>query len=617
MNYSERILQYCNNVVADKMLNRKCCEFEKLACKRHLSDLTKQDDPDFPFYFDEDAANKRCHFTELLQHTKGKWRGQYVILEAHQLFIQGVMFGWMKKTTNTRRFSKAYIELPRKNGKSLEAATTGLYMAFVDGEPGAEVYSGAQTEAQALCTFEPAHAMVRQNKDLVEHFNLKLTGTPRNPTSIYREEDMSKFMPVVGKPGDGASPHCALIDEFHEAATSVLYDAMDTGMGARTAPLIIVITTAGVNTSFPCYDLHLEAIKVLEGTIENDSLFCMVFAPDKEDDWQNFEVWKKVNPNFGISISEDYLWNKFQDALNKPSQRNILLTKHLNIWQNAGVAWLDMLKWERCKDTSMKLEQFKGMECYVSLDLASKIDLAALVIEFRYKRSVINDSCPKCYGEVEVQNLQNVCISGKVAEDGNVCSWHKPVERDCVAAFAIHYIPEETAYKKENSHYQKWALAGHLVITEGARTDFKRIEDDIRALGEDFIIKELCFDPKEASYLIQNIETWASFECVEFPQGPSTISQPMKELEAMVYENEFWHTGDPVFTWCIGNIIKKQSRSGGSVKHYFPTKENDNLKIDSGVAAICCLGRLMENVDSVGAYQGRVSRGDERVLRVL
>ena len=156
-----------------------------------------------------------------------------------------------------------------------------------------------------------------------------------------------------------------------------------------------------------------------------------------------------------------------------------------------------------------------------------------------------------------------------------------------------------------------------MVVTEGARTDFQLIEDDIKTASERFIVKELVFDPKEASYLIQNIEKWASFDCIEFEQGPANISQPMKELEAMIKAFEFWHDGDPVYTWCMGNVVKKQSRSGGSVKHYFPTKTNPKLKIDSAVATICGLGRLITYENDGGSYEERVRDGKERILRTL
>lgn len=594
---------------------------EKLACQRHLNDLSKQYDPNYPYYFDEDAVNKRCYFTECLQHTKGKWRGEYIRLESFQIFIQGVKFGWLKKKNGKRRFIKSYVCVPRKNGKSIDGATDGLYLAFADNEQASEVYAGATSEKQAMMVFAPAYMMVKLNEDFAEWYNIKLTGTPKNPTSIYNEEDMSMFCPIVGNPGDGQSPHGALVDEYHEHPTSVLYDAMDTGMGAREQPLLDVITTAGVNTSFPCYDLHLEAVKVLEGTVENDQLFTIIFTIDKDDDWQDFEVWKKANPNYCVSIEEDYLIGKYNDALNKPQQRNVLLTKHLNLWQNAGIGFMDMLRWQKCGDTSLKLEQFKHQDCWLSLDLASKIDLAALVYLFKYKRKVVNLNCPKCFGEVIIKDGMNVCVSKKQIEGNNgdmiECSWSKPIMRDCVVGFANHYIPEEQVNKKENTHYQKWKEQGHLIVTEGARTDFQLIEDDIKQANVDFNVKELIFDPKEASYLIQNIEKWSSFDCIEFEQGPANISQPMKELEAMVVACEFWHNGDPVYTWCMGNIIKKKSRSGGSVKHYFPTKENDKLKIDSGVATICGLGRLITYDNDGGAYESRTKLGQERVLRIL
>ena len=619
--YVGELLQYCHDVVNDTLANRKSCNLEKLACQRHLDDLLKSKLDDWPYYFNEEYATQRCYFSECLQHVKGIWAGQNIHLEPHQIFMQASMFGWLKKKNNLRRFYSVYFQAPRKQGKSMEIATTGLWMGFADGENGAEVYSLAQTEAQSLMTFAPAYSMVKNNPQMAEYFDLKLTGTSRNPTSIYRESDMSKFMPVIGKPGDGSSPHLAIIDEFHEAGTDEGRAAMQTGGASRSQPMIVIVTTAGVNTSFPCYDVYLNCKKILQGTIIDDTTFTLIYEPDEDDDWQDFEVWKKVNVNYGVSIDKDYLWGRYQDALNKPGERNILLTKHLNIWQNAGIGAFDMLRWGKCADTNLSLEQFRGQECWLGIDLASKIDLAALVFLFRYKRKVINEACPQCYGKAKVVDGVNVCVSGvKVGEgeEQKACSWSKPVERDCVAAFARHYIPFETADKKENQHYRKWAEEGYLTITEGARTDFQAIEDDIREISKHFAVKELTFDPKEASYLIQNIEKWSSFECIEFEQGPATISQPMKELEAMIVASEFWHSGDPCYTWCVGNVVKKKARSGGSVKHYFPTKENDNLKIDSAVATICALGRYMTyEKEQGGAYESRVGNGDESILRTV
>ena len=505
--------------------------------------------------------------------------------------------------------------LPTHN--SIEAATDGLFLAFADGIQAAEVYAGATTEAQAMMVFQPAWQMIKMNPQFADYYNVEITGTAKNPTSAFRIEDSSKFIPIVGKPGDGASPNGALVDEYHEHLTSVLYDAMDTGMGSREQPVLKVITTAGTNTSYPCYDLHCEAIKVLEGSVIDDSLFCIVFTIDEGDSWEDFEVWKKVNPNYLISIEEDYLLNKYRDALNKPQQRNVILTKHLNIWQNAGISFVDMLRWKQCEDLTLSLDMFLGQECWLALDLASKIDLCALVMLFKYKRRIVNTNCPKCFGEVVVVDGMNVCVSNLTLEDESVCAWKKPVDRNCVAAFAKHYMPEDTINRKENTHYQKWVIEGHLTKTDGARTDFGIVEKDIEVVSKNHIVKELSFDQKEATHIIHLISQWANFECVEFPQSPSLMNEPMQELEAMIAANEFWHSGDPIFTWCMGNIVKKQSRFGGSGKMYFPTKENDKLKIDSGVAAIMGLGRLITSNDDSDSYNSRAAKGEDEILRVL
>ena len=270
MTFSERALQFCHNVVADVLPNRKCCNYEKQAAQRHLNDLVKVTDPAYLYYFDAEKGNRVCAIIEQLQHTKGKWRGEKIKLEDFQIFIIISLFGWCKKSTGFRRFNKLYIELPRKNGKSLLLSALGLVMAFCDNEPAAEVYAGSQTEAMAHIVFQPAFMMAKMNTEFSEYFNLQFSGTNKNPTSIYNPNDLSKFIPVVGSPGDGMSPACGVIDEYHEAPTSVLYDCFSTGMGSRRQPLLAVITTAGTNQHYPCYVLHQEVIKLMNNTMPDD-----------------------------------------------------------------------------------------------------------------------------------------------------------------------------------------------------------------------------------------------------------------------------------------------------------------------------------------------------------
>jgi phage terminase large subunit-like protein len=443
---------------------------------------------------------------------------------------------------------------------SVDAATAGLYMLAADHEKGAEVYSGATSEKQALEVFRPAWMMANRNEGLREAFNLSLSGNPKNPTSIYRLEDMSRFEPLIGKPGDGASPHCAIIDEYHEHKTSEQYDTMDTGMGAREQPMLFVITTAGTDTSSPCYDMHLRAIKVLEKTVENEALFAIMYGIGPDDDWKDFECWKKANPNYGVSVMEDYLYRKYTETMTDASKQNINLCKHLNQWMNAGVAWMNMAKWEACKDPSLSLEDFKGQPCYAAFDLASKIDISSLVLVFEYNGGY--------------------------------------------AAFAKHYLPEETVKQAGNDHYVKWEKEGYITQTPGARTDFKYIEDDLKAINDDHPIVELAYDPRESTYLVNNVMEWLGPEkCIEITQGPALMSEPMKEVEALIYDCKLWHSGDPVLTWMMGNIVKRQGRNTGPVKYYYPTKERNENKIDGGVCLIMATGRALAHHEE-SAYEG-------------
>lgn len=620
--YAARSLRFCYDAIEDKLENRKASNREKLAYKRHIEDLEKSKSEDYPFYFDSAAGNRHCSFMEKLPHTKGSWRGTLLTLSDWQVFLHATLFGWKKKSNGLRRFNKVFWMLPRKQGKSLAAAGIGLFMSFCDNEPGAEVYACAQTEKQAMCVFEPAFAMCKINPDLVEAFGLTLSGTNRNPTSIYKIEDMSRFEPVVGRASDGQSPHVALIDEYHEAQTSALYDSMSTGMGARSAPLLCVITTAGVDLSSPCYDMFLNAVKVLEGDLEQENLFIMIFGIDEGMKYEDYESWKTANPNLGISINEDYLYGKYQDAMKDVSQRSILLTKHLNLWQASGVTAFDMLKFKANARPEMKLEDFKGKRCIVALDLASKIDILAMEIMFELEDAEYK-VCPRCGERVLYKDETYICsnLYDKNLYDPNSheegsCGWQRKSAKRTIV-FSKFYLPEETVQKKENQHYRTWEAKGLLTVTEGSRTDLQKVEEDLEKLNKYFLIGEMVFDPKDASYFVQNIQKWAGFECIEFTQSPAMISEPFKECEAMIVDGCFLHDGNEILTWMFGNTIKKQGKSGGSVKHYFPTKQTEGNKIDGCVASLMALARIMVSTDDGDSYNSRARAGQEEILRVI
>ena len=545
--------RYAKSVVRGKTL---VCKWTRLACKRFLDDLTNEKKAVFPYRFNADRAERFCVFAELMPHVKGKWSGTTLILENWQCFLLVNLFGWEDKKTGLRRFQRAFVFLPRKNGKTTIAAIIGLGMLTIEAEPGAEVYCGATSEDQANEVFRPAKAMANKAKGFKEQFGVEVMAS-----SIHREDELSFFRRLIGKPGEGQSPYCAIHDEYHEHPTSEQVDSMNTGMGSRQEPLQLIITTAGVDISSPCKEFDDYARQVIQGIRKDDQLFVLIYAMNEGDDWKDLKTWKKANPNYGVSVSKQYLKNKLNEAKQRVSQQNIIRCKHLNEWMNVSTRWIDADLWRKGEDKKLNIDNYKGEPCFIGLDLASKIDICSLIRLFQWEGLWI--------------------------------------------AFANHYLPSETIWLPQNQHYQQWLTEGWIIETEGARTDFRQIETDIKKINGINPIVELAFDPREAGYLIADIQEWASFECVEIVQGPAHMSEPMKELEAVIHDNKIRHNGDPVLAWMISNVIKKQGKMGGAVKYYYPTKEKDDQKIDGVIALIMALNRAISHEDETSVYETR------------
>jgi len=533
--YLQMAHEYATGVVNGTI---PACNYVVAACKRHLDDLAQQENEDFPYYWDARAAEKICVFASQMVHVKGReWAGTKITLQPWQCFFLSVPFGWLRKSDHFRRFREIYAEIPRKNGKSIVGAIIGLYMFCADGEAGSEVYSGATSEKQAWEVFGPARQMCLKNPSFAKHFDINI-----GAKNLAILDNGSKFEPVIGKPGDGSSPHCAIVDEYHEHTTPELYDCMITGMGARSQPMLVVITTAGVDTSHPCYAKRDEAIKVLQGAIENDQLFTIIFSIDDDDDWTLPEAWQKANPNYGVSIYKDFLEARRKEAIQVASRQNIIKCKHLNLWSNAGSAWINMVKWaaNRC---DMSIEEFEGERCWVGIDLASKVDLTAMM--FLFKRG------------------------------------------DEYYVFGKYYLPEDTINLPENAHYQRWEAEGWLTSTIGARTDYRYLMDDLLAFTERYKIQELAYDPHEAEMLMQEIREKVNFPCIEINQSPAMISEPMKEFEALYMSEKLHHNGDPLLAWQASNVILRSTKT----KAFYPSKERIENKIDGIMATIMALSR--------------------------
>ncbi|MBX6153561.1 terminase large subunit [Pseudomonas aeruginosa] len=542
MSPSDIARQYASDVVEDRVI---ACRYVKLACQRFLNDLARQDD-DWPYVFDEEKADRAVRFMQLMPHTKGKWSAakSKLVFEPWQVFIEANLFGWVKKGTGKRRFREAYEEIPRKNGKSARLAARGIYLFAADGESGAEVYSGATTEKQAFEVFRPAWMMAHKLENLRNRFGIELSGNQKNPGPMFVMEDMSKFETVIGNPGDGASPHAALVDEYHEHDTDALVDTMQTGMGAREQPLLSIITTAGSNLGGPCYEKRRDVIRILEGQTVDETIFGIIYTVDEDDAWDDPASLVKANPNYGISVFPDFLLAQLQQAKRSASKQNAFRTKHLNQWVGARTVWMNMLAWQRQK-RDFTVAGMAGCRCWMALDLASKKDVAALVMLFE-----------------------------------------KAGQFYCIPRF---YAPEAAA--EENEKYQNFALDGHLILTPGSMTDYAFIENDILDLAKQVDLQDVAFDDWQANYLITRLSN-TSIPVVDFNQKVKNMSDPMKEVEARVVARSLWHDGNPVMTWMMGNVAAKIDAK----ENIYPRKENDNdpnCKIDGPVSLIMAMGRAL------------------------
>lgn len=437
--------------------------------------------------------------------------------------------------------------LPRGNGKSPLAAIIGLWMAFFDGEPGAEVYCGANKEKQAHEVFRPAQAMVEQELTLTERFGIHVAAK-----SIFQPSSRSRFQPVVKKPGDGASVYCGILDELHEALSPILYETFKTGANKRPGSLILVISTAGVqSTENPCYQLQRDAEKVLEGVIENDRLLAIIYCADPNVDWSSPEAVEMANPLLGISNDREAILLDQQEAVRNPAKQNIFKAKHLNIWSTASSSWMNMSAWQKCADTELTPDSCVELSCWLGSDLASKLDLSATIKLFR--RDVVG-------------------------------------EKSHYYAFSRSYLPESRVNLPENQHYQKWSKQGHLTATPGSSIDYATIEADSLADIATYQVKELAYDARYADQYAQRVSEASGIPRVETPPSPAILSPAMKELEAAVYDGRFHHDGDPVLTWCMSNVLTRETPAGN---YTMPDKERPESKIDAAVALFIAMTRAM------------------------
>jgi len=561
--YAERALAYARRVVDGVEVAGK---FERLACKRYLNDLARQGTPEFPYIVNEKAGNRECQFIELLSHIKGEWAKPIYVdgrityakirLEDWQVFIEFNLFGWVHMETGLRRFRRSYEEIARKNAKSTRVAGRQLYLCFADNEPGAQSYSAATTGEQAREVFDVAREMVLRDAEFRQRFGVTVG---RHDITAAHNASTFKVLNAEASTQDGLNVHSAAVDEVHAHKKRDLWDVIESADGSRSQPLISAITTAGKDMSGICYELRGYTIKVLEGTHVDETWFGIIFTIDEGDDWKDPVNWRKANPNLGVSVKLDKLEAACKKAIATPSSRGNFLTKHLNVWTNAGVAWMDMEAWNACKDTSIREEQFAKAKGYGGLDLAEKKDFAA---------------------------------KAKVFERNGL-----------YYAFVKLYHNEYAVQESPNAQLLGWVEEEYVQVNEGNLTDFDAIADDLRADCVLHDIEEVAFDPALSMYFARKLLE-EGLPLVEIQQKAMYFTQVLLQLENLVLAGKIRHDGNPVLTWMVSNLVVKKSKFNELLS---PTKDRDDNKIDGALALLMAFGRALGMEVSDEVTQGFVS----------
>ena len=508
--------------------------------------------------YDEEKADRAVRFIENLKHTKGKWAGKRFWLFPWQEQVIRDIFGIVDEHGN-RQFRTAYVEIPKKNGKSELAAAVALYLLYADGEPSAEVYGAAADRQQASIVFDVANQMVQMCPALLKRSKI-MTATKR----IVNYSNAGFYQVLSAEVGTkhGLNVSGLVFDELHTQPNRQLYDVLTKGSGdAREQPLYFLITTAGTDRESICYELHIKALDILQGRRIDHTFYPVVYGMADDGDWSDEENWYKANPSLGQTIKIDRVRDMFREAKENPAEENVFRQLRLNQWVSSLTRFIP----EHIYDLGAQpidMASLEGRDCYAGLDLSSTGDITAFVLMFP----------PRDESEKYI----------------------------CVPYF---WIPEDTIpirVRRASVPYDVWEQQGYLMATEGNIIHYGFIERFIEELGTKYHILEIAFDRWGATQMVQDLEGMG-FTVVPFGQGYKDMSPPTKEFYKLLMEGRIIHGGQPVLRWMAGNVVV-DTDPAGNIK---PTKAKSAEKIDGIVATIMALDRCIRHENQSSVYDER------------
>ncbi|WP_105145650.1 terminase large subunit [Streptococcus suis] len=510
-------------------------------------------------HYDKVKADRAVTFINNLSHTKGKWAGKRFDLLPWQEQIVRDLFGIVKEDGN-RQFLTAYIEIPKKNGKSELAAAIALYLLYADNEASAEVYGAACDRNQASIVFDVAKQMVQMSRPLEKRS--KIMGATKRIVN-YSNAGFYQVLSAETGTKHGLNVSGLVFDEIHAQPNRHLYDVLTKGSGdAREQPLFFIITTAGTDRNSICYELHTKALDILNGRKKDTSFYPVVYGLSDEDDWNDEANWRRANPSLGHTIGIDRVREAYQQALDNPAEENVFKQLRLNMWTSSSVAWIPEHVYAK-GNYPIQYESLKGRSCYAGLDLSSTSDITAFVLVFPPR-----------------------------------------FEEENYIVLPYFWLPEDTLElrcRRDHVLYDVWERQGYIKTTEGNVVHYGFIEKFIEELSEIYHIKEIAYDRWNATQMVQNLEGMG-LTMVPFGQGYKDMSPPSKELYKLMMEGKIQHGGHPVLKWMGQNVVMRQDPAG-NIK---PDKEKSVEKIDGIVALIMGLDRCIRHqIDEGSVYDER------------
>nr|WP_197228899.1 terminase TerL endonuclease subunit [Bacillus thuringiensis] len=554
VNYAD---QYASHVMRNK---KKYPKSIILAVERYKKWKKRKD-----IWFDVDCANEMLDFVQsFVRHVKGPLAGQLMELELWEMFVFANMYGWYHKNEKgktVRVVRESYVQVPKKNGKTIIAAGALLYAMYGEGELGADCYCAASDYEQAQNAAEPIAQAIENSEPLAGHTQIYkgVNGTVSGAMYRYNINGIAyqnkfKVLTKNTKGLEGKNPYFVLNDELHAQENMDMYDNLKSAQISREQPIMLNISTAGKGSSSVGMRVYKYAKQVLEND-NDDSLFVAIWEPNKNYDWENRKVWAMVNPNIGVSVTMEQLEIEFKKAKQSAHSKAEFLSKHLNVFVNSADNYFehDQVQHVLVED----LGDLTGEVCYIGLDLSKTTDLTCVSLNFP-----THD------------------------EEGN----------SILKVKQMYFIPTdniEFREKEDNVPYTDMVERGFVTFCDGKMINQDQVMDYIVECMNLYDVQQINYDPAMSQKLIEKLEN-LGLECIAVNQFPNVMNAMLDDSEILIYEKRLI-TDNPLFVYCALNVVVVTNINGMKA----PSKRQSKKKIDGFVAFLVAHKETMMVMDRI------------------